>query len=161
MFALNRKSDLLWWSQARYSLSFKMGFADIPKLAVPFFLACDVQLFAPNVCPQSVDHFLAHVVRGAVPKPEKATVREVIDTLLADAFRPLVIEAVTNVPIVSGRCGLLSLLKESLHDRACLNDLEKRLAVGSTKVSLPVLAQRVLWELKVANFAISAGATHG
>ncbi len=153
--AISRKTDLLWWSQSQFCISTTTGFSDIPTLVLPFFLATDLQILAPGHCPQSVDHFLAHVVNSAVPKSKKTSVRKMIEVLMKHDFAAAVAKTVEDVPNAAGRCGILAAVKLALSNPTSLDDIEGQLAIGSKEITLAALAQRVFWELKAKSIATS------
>lgn len=153
--AVSRKTDLLWWSQSRFCITMATPFSEIATSALPFFLAADIQNLAPGRCPQSVDHFLAHVVQSTAPKAKKITIRKLIETLLKEDYAETVGEIVQNVPVLPGRCSLLSAVKQTLDDPAWLEKNKTNLSNISKEFTLTELAKRIFWELKAESIAES------
>ena len=152
--ATNRKTELLWWSEAQFCMTLECGFNEIANTALPFFLANDAQLIAPGISPQSLDYFLGHVVRTAATETTEIPIGVFVQELAASDHRTAITTILEGFPTASGRCGLLSFLKQLLSGQTQLNDLDCRLGIEPTKViALADLAKYVFWELKAQNIA--------
>lgn len=153
--ANSRKTDLLWWSQSKFCVSAARGFSDIPKLVLPFLLAIDVYRIAPVLCPQSVEHFLAHVIDTAAPRAKKATAESVIKAIATSDFQEIARKTVEPIPSYPGRCGILGAVKRVVNEGKSVEDIGEFLSLGTRELSLADFAKLFLSELQLISIAES------
>lgn len=70
---LQMRTQLLWWKEAGYSLSFKSSYKEMKEGMLQVTLAHDYSSFIPSIYPVSVDYFLKETHNKLSMEPEKKT----------------------------------------------------------------------------------------
>lgn len=84
--SLNKRSDLLWWKQALYSLRLESSYRALAPLTLTVAMAVDLADNVPPIYPRSVDYFLKETLHDVLGEE---TNREVALTELLEQLQQL------------------------------------------------------------------------
>jgi len=160
---LQRRTNLLWWKEARFSPTARVNYRDLPPQSAATLMAFDLHKQVPLFCPASVPAFLAEAVLGL----------PTIDPIRTYAVRELVANAQAEVALVGMRSGWAELvppregrgpimaIAADPESHASGSESEFRRLTGmslDTKLTLPEWASWVFRELEAAR-ATNEGAS--
>lgn len=113
---LQRRTNLLWWKEALYSLSAHASYLDLPPFEASALMALDLHEQVPTYSPASVSAFLREAIRCLpVEEGDQGNGRRDVADLLHDArttafMQPFRALAAQYAPEPVGRGPLLSLI---------------------------------------------------
>ena len=105
--------DVLWWSEAKYSASLRMGYREMRAAAAAVMMAHDLSLLVPAMAPASVAYVLGEAV-AAVSEHDSRAEPWTVGTLLEDLrTNNLDLQTITADGGVSdGRASLFSIVAQ-------------------------------------------------
>lgn len=110
---LQRRTNLLWWKEARFSPSARISYRDLSPADAAALMAFDMHQQIPTFSPASVAAFLRETV-VALPTldwEDTASIRELIEIARdADILSRLRTEAAMLVGAPAGRCSVLAVI---------------------------------------------------
>jgi hypothetical protein len=127
--------DLLWWKEAGYSESTRIGYIHVPAEMIPLVAAIDLSMQVPMFCPVAVEFFLSAVCKTALAgrKPAPLSLIEFSNSVLANLGNyPAVAEFLAKQATWTGRATLLSALTLAVRDKSINSEPYLARALGQT-----------------------------
>lgn len=148
--------DVLWWSQARYSLSQNAAYSTLPATTAAIAAAGDLTTMVPALAPASVTHVLGETI-AACTQNESLTLQNHLKKLKESqplGFKEVVPTGDTN----AGRVPLLQIVAEAAGGESISeDDLRSRAGVDPKLMVEPSeLAMWLFRELQAQRIAASA-----
>ena len=108
--------DVLWWSEAKYSPSVRLGYREMHGAASAVLMAHDLSVLVPAMAPASVTYVLGETVR-AISRPDSKPEPWRVESLL-EALRTSNSElrrVVAAIETTEGRAPLFEIVAEAVH----------------------------------------------
>ena len=110
---LQRRTNLLWWKEARFSPSARLSYRDLPPTAAAALMAYDLHQQVPTFSPASVAAFLFEAVGGlpAMDQEKTFAIRELVEQAQEhSALAPLRAAGANLVASPQGRGPVMALI---------------------------------------------------
>ena len=107
--------DVLWWSEAKYSSSLRLGYRGMETAVAAVSMAQDLSVLVPTMAPTSVTHVLGEAV-AAISQDNSSPALWSIETLL-DALHTSnsnLQEVIPDIPATDGRVPLFHLVVKAI-----------------------------------------------
>ena len=152
--------DVLWWSEAKYSPSVRLGYREMHGAAAAVLMAHDLSALVPAMAPASVTYVLGETVRAIWrhdSKPEPWRVESLFEALHTNTSE--LRRVVAGIGTTEGRAPLFEVVAEAVHgNRVTGEQVSGRTGIDSElEISLPdfsmwmfrdIQARRLVEELK-------------
>ena len=135
--------DVLWWSEAKYSPSLRVGYREMQGAVAAVAMAHDLSRLVPAMAPASVTYVLGEAVAAISQndsKPESWSVEKLLDVLRTSNLD--LREVTTDITTTNGRVPLLELVARAIGgNRVAREDVSHRTGVDpDLELSLPDFA---------------------
>ena len=132
--------DVLWWSEAKYSPSVRLGYREMRRAAAAVIMAHDLSELVPAMAPASVTYVLGEAVTAISRQdstPDSWTVETLLQELATNASDLRQVIADRETP--EGRAPLFEVVREAIRGhRVTREDVSGRTGVHpELEISLP------------------------
>ncbi|WP_078130562.1 GTPase-associated system all-helical protein GASH [Leptospira alexanderi] len=139
---LQIRTELLWWKEACYSVSFNQSYKNQQRGLLQIAIAYDYASFIPEIYPTSVDYFLKETYKNIVVEEDKnLKLSEILK--LIEQFRPLLKNIFNEPNIQLGRISLLDYIVGLVWEKFTLKQFQR--LVGISDSSEMTLAEFTIW----------------
>ena len=152
--------DVLWWSEAKYSPSLRLGYREMQKAVAAVAMAHDLSVLVPAMAPTSVTYVLGEAVAAISQydsKLEPWSVETLLDALRTDNSD--LREVIPDITTSNGRVPLFELVVKTIAGKqVAREDVSGRTGIDpGLEISLPdfsmwmfrdIQARRLVEELK-------------
>lgn len=139
---MQMRTQLLWWKESGYSLSFKDSYKKLNEGALQVTLAFDYSSFIPEMYPISVDYFLSETHKSYTANGEK---RDAISDLLKmiEQEKPTLKNIIPEYKGGEDRISLMNFIQGLVHGKFQVKQFKGLVGVANTaKITLNELT---LW----------------
>jgi hypothetical protein len=149
IYAVERRSRLLWWKETLYSPYLKGSYRAVSAMVQPIVLAFDLFDLLPPVAPASVDYLLIDTLLLLNPNAdEKMEIGDFLSALPKPECSSLPADILSNVQPEGDRISLTGFLGGLYKGKTKIADLKARTGIaGNSPISLAGLAINLLHDL--------------
>jgi len=149
IYAVERRSRLLWWKETLYSPRLKQSYRTVASAIQPIILAFDLSGMLPPIVPASVDHLLIDTLQ--LLNPSASETRPIGDLLTALIEGKTILgKYLSEVQSGEGRISIIEFIASLHGKKASLSTLQERTGIpGDSLVSLTDLAVMTLHDLMI------------